>query len=43
MASYEPELLGKMMEYQLGMKGAVMGKAAKLEEQGWAVYTPSAH
>lgn len=34
----EPELLEKMLQYQEGMKTMVLGKAAKLEEQGWSQY-----
>lgn len=34
----DPALLIKMEEYQAGMKDIVMGKAARLEAEGWAEY-----
>lgn len=37
-AASDPALLEKMLAYQAAMKDTVMGKAAKLEELGWANY-----
>ena len=38
LATSDRALLEKMIEYQAGMKTLVLGKAAKLEEQGWEKY-----
>lgn len=38
LATSDPELQAKMIEYQEGMKTMVQDKAAKLEEQGWSQY-----
>jgi len=37
-AASDPELLAKMEAYQAGMKDTVLGKASRLEAQGWAEY-----
>lgn len=40
----DPKMLDKMLAYQQGMTDTVLGKAAKLEEVGWADYKlPAAH
>ncbi len=40
----DPKMLDKMLSYQQGMTDTVLGKAAKLEEVGWAAYKlPAAH
>ncbi|KXZ55857.1 hypothetical protein GPECTOR_2g1408 [Gonium pectorale] len=40
LASADPALLDKMLAYQQGMTDTVLGKAAKLEQLGWAEYKP---
>jgi phosphoribosylaminoimidazole carboxylase len=38
LASSDKKLLAKMMQYQLGMKEMVLGKAERLETKGWRDY-----
>lgn len=38
LASADPALLRRMLDYQAGMTQAVLGKAARLEEKGWRGY-----
>ena len=38
LATADPELRLKMVDYQLGMKETVLGKAARLESVGWKDY-----
>lgn len=37
-ASADPALLQRMVEYQAGMRDVVMGKAERLERDGWKAY-----
>ena len=37
-ASSDPVLLRKMVEYQAGMRDVVMDKAERLERDGWKAY-----
>jgi phosphoribosylaminoimidazole carboxylase len=38
LATTDPELQSKMLDYQLGMKNMVLGKAERLETKGWREY-----
>ena len=38
LATSDPLLMSKMLEYQDGMKQTVLGKADKLEAEGWSKY-----
>ncbi|GLI58850.1 hypothetical protein VaNZ11_000616 [Volvox africanus] len=38
LAAHDPRMLDRMLAYQQGMTDTVLGKAAKLEEVGWAAY-----
>jgi phosphoribosylcarboxyaminoimidazole (NCAIR) mutase len=38
LATADPALLRRMLAYQEGMTETVLGKAARLEEQGWQDY-----
>lgn len=38
LASADPGLLRKMVDYQAGMTEAVLGKAERLEAKGWRAY-----
>ena len=39
LASSDPELLMRMLEYQQSMKETVLAKAERLESMGWQSYT----
>jgi phosphoribosylaminoimidazole carboxylase len=43
LATSDPSLQQKMVEYQDGMRTMVLDKAAKLEEQGWQNYKVAGH
>ncbi len=40
LATSDPELQAKMLAYQEGMRDTVLGKAERLEAEGWAKYKP---
>lgn len=43
LATSDPALLTRMLDYQTGMRETVEGKAAKLEQQGWQAYQVPGH
>ena len=40
LATSDSELMSRMLAYQDGMRETVLGKAQRLEKEGWAEYKP---